>query len=209
MTTKPDLSNPDAPFGHDENGTPKAPYGLKVDGKPRTSNRGARAGQRGQSGSRGTKPAGMKASVSSLTDVQRKGILCELAGNLLVTPLATASNAPLLAKKLGPRQADALAGDAFIINAFAPNLADAAIILSKSKPKALAWMDKIEDNAPYVMLAQVGIAMAKAFIDNHMHPNARIAEAGRNLAALRIAEMAEEINRQAAEMQPEAMADAA
>lgn len=204
---KPDRSNPDAPFGYDADGdTPLAPYGLKLDGKPKMDRRGASAGQRGNGNSsnrprtgRARKP-GLTVGTSNLTDLQRKSLLVDLVGNLLVTPLATASRAPFVAKYLGARQADALAGDALIVNAMAPHGADAMIMLAKTKPKALAWMDKMEDNAPYVMLAQVGIQLAKAIADNHFRPNPNVAEAGRNLAAMRIAEMAEEINRQAAAM---------
>lgn len=203
---KPDRTNPDAPFGLDSAGLPIAPYGHKADGKPKMDRRGAAPGQRGNGNSsarrttRSRKP-GLTATTSNLTDLQRKSLLVDLAGNLLVTPLASASRAPFLAKYLGARQADALAGDAFIINAMSPHMADAMIMLSKTKPKALAWMDKMEDNAAYVLLAQVGIQLAKAISDNHFRPNPNVAEAGRNLAAMRIAEMADEINRQAASMQ--------
>lgn len=209
---KPDRNHPEAPFGYEDDGnTPKAPYGFRADGKPKMDRRGAARGQSGnrpRAGAFGGRTSGVKASVKSLTDVQRKSLLVDMAGNLLVTPLASASRAPFIAKKIGPRQTDALAGDALIINAFSPHLADALILLSKTKPKTLAWMDKVEDNAPYVLLLQVTIQLTKAVVDNHMRPNPSVAEAGRNLAAMRIAEMAEEINRQAAAMQPET-ADAA
>jgi hypothetical protein len=206
---KPDRNNPDAPFGRDDEGRPLAPLGHKIDGKPRMDRRGAGPGQRGTGNSsprrpkRSTLRPGLKASTSSLTDLQRKSLLIDMAANLLVTPLASLSRAPFLEKYMGARQTDALAGDAMILNAYAPHLADAAILLSKTKPKTLAWMDKVEDNAPYVMLAQVGIQLVKAVADNHMRPNPHVAEAGRNLAAMRIAEMAEEINRQAAAMRPD------
>lgn len=208
---KPDTTNPEAPFGRDEHGQPLTPYGTKVNGQPRTSNRGAQPGQRGNANrsARTQKAPGMKASVSSLTDIQRKSLLIDLAANLLVTPLASASKAPFVKKYIGPAQTDALAGDAFILNAFSPHIADAMILLSKTKPKTLAWMDKVEDNAPYVMIAQVGIQLAKAIADNHFKPNPKVADAGRNLAAMRIAEMADEINRQAAAMTPPEFEDAA
>lgn len=213
---KPDRDNPDAPFGLDDAGNPKAPFGHKTDGKPKMDNRGAPRGPRNgtapsaprRSRSRSRGPA-LKASVTNLTDLQRKSLLVDLAGNLLVTPLASASKAPLLIKKLGNRQTDALAGDALIINAMSPHMADALVLLAKTKPKVLSWMDKMEDNAPFVLLAQVGIQLAKAIADNHMNPNPNVASAGRQLAAMRIAEMAEEINRQAAAMQVPDVTDAA
>jgi hypothetical protein len=210
---RPDRKNPEAPFGYEADGiTPKAPHGLKIDGKPRMDRRGAVAGQRGNGNSRRktpARPAGIKTSATSMSDVQRKSLLVDMASNLLVTPLASLSRAPFVAKYLGHRQTDALAGDALIVNAFSPALADVAIMFSKTRPKTLAWMDKMEDNAPLVLFAQVGIQLVKAVADNHMRPNPQVAQAGRNLAAMRIAEMAEEINRQAASMAPEPMPAAA
>lgn len=205
---KPDRTHPDAPFGYEPDGTtPRAPLGFKVDGKPRMDRRGANLGQRGTGNSSARRPkgrpAGMKATNSSLSDSQRHSLLVDLATSLLVTPLASLSKAPFLEKYLGRAQTDALAGDAMIVNAFAPMAADAVILFSKTKPKTLAWMDKVEDNAPYVILAQVGIQLVRAIADNHLRPNPNVATAGRQLAAMRIAEMAEEINRQAAAMQPE------
>lgn len=206
---KPDRSNPEAPFGRDEDGTPKAPYGLKVDGTPRSSRRGALPGQRGvgnSSGARGRKPPGrpgVSAASKSLTDTQRKGMLLDLASNLLVTPLASLSQVPFLRRYIGTRHTDALAGDALILDMYAPAIADGLIIYSKSRPKTLAWMEKIEDNAGLIILAQAAIQAGKQIADNHIRPNPAVAEAGRNLAAMRVAQMAEEINRQAAAMRPD------
>jgi hypothetical protein len=214
---RPDRSNPTAPFGYEADGTtPNAPYGLKVDGSPRMDRRGATAGQFGTrntapAAGRGRGPgrrkpratAGMKSTASSLSDVQRKSLLVDLVNNLVVTPLASLSRAPFLEKYIGPAQTDALAGDAFILAQFAPHLAEAAIVMDKVKPKTLAWLEKAEENAPYLLLAQVGLQMVKAIADNHMRPNPNVAAAGRELSRMRIAEMAEEINRQAAAMNPD------
>lgn len=184
--------DPKAPFGLDGTGAPIAPYGYKVNGEPRISNRGAKPGQRGN----GKKPG---AAVSK-TDEKRKEMLVALADMFLVTPLAGASLSPFLAKRLGERQTNALAGDAVIVSTFAPSAADGLIVLSQSKPGALAWLDTVEEKAPYLLLAQVGVQMTKAIIGNHMNPDARLANAGRTLASMKAAQMAEEIERQAAEL---------
>lgn len=185
----------EAPHGRDDNGVPLAPYGYKVDGNPKLSARGAAPGGFGNKASSGSSRASAK--VTSLTDVQRKGMLCDLADSFLVAPLASASQAKPLRKRLGDRQAEALAGDAFILSQFLPYLADGAIILSKSRPGTLAWLDKAEENAPWLMLAQVGLQMTKALIQNHVNPNPEFASAGRQYVNVRLNAMAAEINRQA------------
>ena len=186
--------DPKAPFGLDGAGVPIKPYGTKVNGDPRISNRGAKPGMRGNGGKKAISAA------SSNTDKKRKEMLVGLADMLLVTPLAGASLSPFLNKRLGERHANALAGDAVIVSSFAPHLADGLIVLGASKPGALAWLDTVEEKAPYLMLMQVGLQMTKAFVGNHMNPDERLANAGRTLASMKAAEMAEEIERQAAEL---------
>lgn len=194
MTTTKD---PKAPHGRDENGVPLAPYGHNLDGTPRKSNRGARAGQRGN---KNTAAVGPTAKVSSMTDVQRKGMLCDLADMIFVTPLASASILPAIAKRIGPRQTDALAGDAFILANYFPGIADGLILWSKTKPGMLAWLDKIETAAPSIVFANAVLAAGKAIAQNHLSPNQEVAKAGRALAAMRIQQMAQAVNQQAAAM---------
>ncbi len=203
--TSPD---PSAPHGRDANGTPLTPYGLNVDGSPRKSNRGARAGQRKNGSPAGRKTASPQVAVSNLTDMERKQMLCELADMLLVSPLASLSQVPVLVNRMGRRQADALAGDAFILAQYLPGIADGLILLSKTKPATLAWLDKAEQNAPYLVLANAGFAAAKALVENHINPNPSVAQAGRSLAAMRIAQMAAAVNAQAAAIAEEARAAA-
>lgn len=182
-----------APHGYEEDGTtPKAPYGLKVDGTPRKSNRGATAGSRGNTTQKKATP-----TRKSATDVQRKSMFVDMMSNFVEMPLIAASASPPVVSKIGDKHADALAADAFIIHQFAPHLFDGMNVLSQSKPKVLSWMDTVEENAPYLQLAMVGIQMAKAFIGNHMNPDPRMAEAGRTMVQMAAAEMAEEVERRA------------
>jgi len=190
--------DPEAPHGRDENGEPLAPYGYKVDGKPRLSRRGAAPGQRGNGNSRGG--GARKTATSKNTDAKRKEMLLALTDMVVVTPLAGMSASPLLEKRLGKKQTDAFAGDAVIVSHFAPSLADSLIVLSQTKPGALAWLDSVEEKAPYLMLAQVGIQMTKAFIGNHMNPDPRLAESGRTLVRMKAAQMAQAIEDEAAAM---------
>lgn len=185
----------DAPHGRNEDGTAKTPFGVNVDGTPRKSNRGARAGQKGNSS---RKPG--TAKTSNLTDKKRREMLVGLADMFLVTPLAGLSMSPQVGKYIGPVHADALAGDAVILSHFSPGIADGLIVLSQSKPGALAWLDGVEDKAPYLMLAQVGVQVVKALVSNHTNPNPELAQAGRVMVAMRVQEMADQINREAAEM---------
>lgn len=193
----------DAPHGRDpETGKPLAPYGMTVDGKPRKSNRGARPGQRGNrprgSAAGSTRPASTSSTRKGPTAADRKQMLCELSSMLLETPLAAASQVPQLQKKIGPRQADALAGDAFIIGQYMPQLADGLIFYSQTNPKALSWLDKIEESGPMVVVAAALFQMGKALVHNHLAPDPRLAEAGRNMVGMRMAMMAQAVNDQAA-----------
>jgi hypothetical protein len=188
-------TDPAAPHGRDANGVPLAPYGLNVDGSPRKSNRGAR--RKGTSSPTSRKSSAPTMATSNLTDDERKQMLCELGDMFFVNPLASLSQIPAVARKIGDRQAGAIAGDAFIISQFMPGLADGAILMAKAKPATLAWLDKIEQNAPYALLISVGLQMVKAVADNHINPNPRVAQAGRALAAMRIQAMADAVNAQA------------
>jgi hypothetical protein len=119
---------------------------------------------------------------------------------LLTTPLTAMSMSPVVAKRFGQDQADALAGDAVILNEALPALADGLIVLSQSKPGALAWLDQAEEKAPYLLLASVGVQVAKALVTNHLNPNPEFARAARMQAAMRQQEFINAIERQAAEM---------
>jgi len=194
MTTPTDEKTV-APHGRDTDGSPLAPYGLKLDGTPKLSNRGAKPGQRGNGGKTAKKPV-----TRSTTDAKRREMLLGLSDMLIVTPLAGISSSPILGKKIGPKQTDALAGDAVIVSHFAPALADSLIVLAQTKPGALAWMDTVEEKAPYLMLAQVGMEMAKAFIGNHLNPDRQLADAGRTLARMKVAQMTADIEAEAEAM---------
>jgi len=190
----------EAPHGYNEDGTPAAPYGYLKDGKtPRKSNRGARPGQRGN-GNRARRGSSRPGGSKSPSDKVRKEQLIALGDMAIISPLAAASFSPMVAKKFGQKQADALAGDAVILTQYLPHIADGLIVLSQSKPGALAWLDQVEDKAPYLLLANVGIQVAKALVSNHLDPNPRLANAGRLQAAMRAEQLAQMIEQQAAEM---------
>lgn len=193
--------DPDAPHGRDTDGTPLAPYGYLVSGQPRKSNRGARPGQRANGNARGkTKARNPGAPASSATNKRRKETLVGLAEMLVVTPLAGLSASPQIAKRIGESHTDALAGDAVIVAHFMPSVADGLIMLSESKPGVLSWLDTVEDKAPYLMLAQVGLQVAKALVENHAAPNPSLAAAGRTMVQIRLAQMAAQIEEEARAM---------
>lgn len=191
--------DPAAPFGFDDEGTPKAPYGLKVNGQPRLSNRGAKAG--------GNRPRGRGKGVPrpggktiNRTDQQRRDTLIGLADMLVITPLSGLSASPQVATRFGKKHADAFAGDAVIIQQHLEPLADGLIELSQTKPGLLSWLDNVEQNAPWIPLAMVGLQMSKAFVDNHTNPNPDLVVAGRLMARTKQAQMIAMIHEQAREM---------
>src|SRR5688572_8418296 len=103
-----------APHGRDDAGQPLTPFGVNLDGTPRKSNRGARPGQRSNGArSRGRSPR-VGSKVTSPTDAQRREMLLGLGEMVITGPLAALSMSPLVAKRFGKQQADALAGDAVI-----------------------------------------------------------------------------------------------
>lgn len=187
-----------APHGRNEDGTPKTPYGVNLDGTPRKSNRGARPGQRGNGGR--SRPPRPGAKSTNATDAQRKAALCQLGEMGITAPLAALSASPLIITRFGKDQADALAGDAVILNQYMPHLAEGLIVLSQSKPATLAWLDTVEEKAPFLLLASVGIQLAKALIGNHMNPDPRLANAGRLQAQMSARAMADAIEQEAARM---------
>lgn len=182
--------------GYEEDGvTPKAPYGLKVDGTPRKSRRGATAGTRGNVASTKKSPPPRR----SATDVQRKSMFIDLTSNLIEMPLIAASRAKPVVRRMGDVQANALAGDAYIIHQLAGPFFDGLNVYSQSNPKALSWLDAVEEKAPILQLAMVGIQLVKAIAANHISPNADMAEAGRQQVQTAAEEMMAEVERRAAE----------
>lgn len=142
-------------------------------------------------------PKKATSSAKKTTAAGRKQMLCELSSMLLETPLVAASGVPQVRKKIGGKQADALAGDAFIIAQFMPQFADGLIFYSQANPKALAWLDRIETSGPALVMAAAGLQVVKALAENHMNPNPEIAAAGRNMVAMRMVAMARAVNDQA------------
>lgn len=193
---KPDMDNPAAPFGYNDDGSPLTPYGMKADGKtPRISNRGRRT-----DGTPRATPSKAPAAASRkrMADDERKQALLQLSEMFVEAPLATASTSKMLTKRLGEKQTDALAADALIWSHYAPSLADGLIVYSQSKPAVLGWLDGVQEKAPILLLLQVGIQMTRAIVSNHMDPNPDVAKTGRRMVRLNAAKMAEAINEEAA-----------
>lgn len=191
------MSDERAPHGYEEDGvTPKAPFGLKVDGTPRKSRRGATAGSKGNTASPTKKTATRRVSA---TDAQRKSMFIDLTSNLVEMPLIAASRAKPVIKRIGQTQADALAGDAYIVHQLAGPFFDGLNVYSQTNPRALSWMDTVEEKAPILQLAMVGIQLIKAIAANHISPNPDMAEAGREQAAESAAQMMADVERMAAE----------
>lgn len=189
-----------APHGYEEDGTtPKAPYGYNLDNTPRKSNRGARPGARG---GRAKSPGESRprATAASKQEQSRKETIVGLVEMAVITPLAGLSGVPGLQRRIGPAQADALAGDALLVAHHAPALADALIVLGQSKPAMMVWVDRIEENAPYLMLATVATNLTKAVVENHARPNPRLNAAGRTYMTVRAFQLAEEVEQMAAAM---------
>jgi hypothetical protein len=183
-------TDPRAPHGYDSNGNPNAPYGLKRDGTPRLSNRGAQPGQMGNgNATRAKATKGPQLSGNPTVD-QVKGMLCELADNVLVMPLVALSAVPTVQARLG-KHAQALAGDAALIHHLAPSIADGLIMGAQTRPGLLSWMDGAVKNAPYILLAQSGFALAKAVTTNHIHPDPKLALIGGQIMEMRISQMAD------------------
>lgn len=186
-----------APHGRDDNGVPKAPFGYKDDGNPRKSNRGRRSG-----GSVAAPPKKTSANVKSGTRpkgrsrAETKTQLLELVG-MVTTPLATAGHSPAVRKKIGDRHADAMAGDAVIIEALAPELLEGVLMFADRKPGLLAWMDKAEDAAPAIVTARAALTIVKAIVQNHQSPDPQLAAAAGTMVKVKAARYAAAIEQEA------------
>jgi hypothetical protein len=187
-------TDPKAPHGRAEDGTPLAPYGLKTDGTPRLSNRGrtAKMAAPGPSATKGSTASAKKARE------QREGLLA--LADAVLSPAMAATSSPAFAKKAGKKRADGIAGSLVILDGFLPSYADWVVQLSQTKPGMLAWMDRIEDNAPYFQGAVITAQLVKALAGNIANPDPRLAEAARLKAQIRNAQMADAIEQQAAAM---------
>jgi hypothetical protein len=189
-----------APHGRDAAGTPLAPYGLKVDGHPRTSRRGAQPGQRGNGGSTARKGvAGPPKITNNATDAQRRSMLIDLVDNVVVVPLVVAGEAPFVTKRLG-RHAENLPGHAVLIHSVMPSIADGLVLMSHSNPGMLSWLEGTMKKAPWLIVGQTFMVLTKAVIQHAMTPDPALNAAGRTLLRINTARMAEMIEQEAAEM---------
>ena len=187
-----------APHGRDEQGTPKAPFGYTQEGNPRKGNRGRRpSGSVSAPPKKTAKNTKAGSRPRSRTREQTKGQLLELVG-MLTTPMAVAGHSPAVRKRLGERHATALAGDAVIIEATAPDFLEGVLMYADRKPGILAWMDKAEDAAPAIVMAQAGFNMVKAIVQNHMNPDEGLAAAASTMTKVKAARYAAAIEQEAA-----------
>lgn len=212
MTTRvvPTDDDPAAPFGRDTDGDPIAPYGLRADGVPRKSAGGRRTGPASRSSTPPRPPRRRAAAPSSAakpdpgpsgpSNQDRKDALISLSDMFLVNGLVAAAISPVTQNFLGPRHAAAIAGDAVIIDHYAPAIADGLIAAAETRPGILSWMDGLAEKAPYLLLIKTGIELTKALATNHMNPSQRLAQAGVSLAQMNVMKLAETIEREAAEM---------
>lgn len=188
--------DPLAPHGYDDDGVPLAPYGLKADGNPKLDGRGRLAGQKVASPKKRT-PS--KATTKDREKADTKATLVGLA-DAVTLPLVGASKSGLVARWMGEHQAMALAGDAVILDAYAPAAADVFLQFAETRPSLLTFLDTLEEQAPLISAAMLGIQITKAIVANHMKPDARLARSGLLMAQIKGAQMAEQIEKQAAEM---------
>lgn len=189
--------DPAAPHGRDDDGVPLAPYGLRKDGVPKLSNRGRAAST--------TAPAPKKkaeknepARPAAGTPASQKRALIDLA-DMLLTPIALAATNPVVERRMGERNACAVAGSVIIVNAYLDPLADALVQLAADKPGMLSWLERTDDAMPYMALLRVGGQMAKALYSNFRAPDPRLAKAAGKYGHMRALQLAAEIEAEAAE----------
>lgn len=187
--------DPEAPHGRDDDGTPLAPYGFKTDGSPRLSNRGARS--KNAAPKAPPSMSGNGAGAKKLRE-QRDGLI-SLADAVLSPAMAAMSN-PGVTRKVGERRAAGLAGSLLIVDGYVPAYADWIVALSTTKPGMLAWMDRMEDKAPYIQGAIITMQLVKAVASNMADPDMRLAAAARLKAKVRAAQMAEMVEAEARRM---------
>jgi hypothetical protein len=190
--------DPEAPHGRDpDTGEPLAPYGFKTDGSPRLSNRGARGKGRPAAKKTPQAMAGSSAGAKKLRE-QRDGLVA-LADAVLSPAMAAMSN-PGISRRVGEKRAAGLAGSLLIIEGYVPAYADWVVALSTTRPGLLTWMDRMEDNAPYIQGAIITAQLVKAVASNMVSPDMRLAEAARLKAKIRAAQLADAVEAEARRM---------
>jgi hypothetical protein len=144
----PPDADPDAPFGRDEDGTAKAPYGLTKEGKPRRSNAGRKSkddasrttaaaaggGQAAEDKGAGTAAAGHDYTValSEFGDAVWFGASALGKGG---------SSIPLIGKYLPERK---IAAQAAIFKSYKPSLVGAVNVAAQHNAKARRFAQSIE-----------------------------------------------------------------
>jgi hypothetical protein len=197
-TLKADRSNKMAPFGLDDSGYPYAPYGLKRDGNPRLTAGGRPAAD--------TVPAAAAAAgeppkLKPLDEVGKKRVaaLVDGADMLAVGAVALAQWEPAI-KRVGERHAMGIAGNAVILQQFAPGLAEGVVRWAETKPGMLGWLDGMQENTPALMLALTAGQMVKAMVQQQLSPDIRLARAGVLMGRIRAVQLAQQIEDQAKAM---------
>lgn len=196
---KKQFIDPEAPHGRDDEGVPLAPYGYLKNGNPRKSRRGAQAGQKGNGGPQ-KDPVQPSKTTLNATDRKRREALLGLLEGYVTLPLIGLGMSPWAEKRLGSQQCMALAGDGLILATYAEPLADALIVAGQDKPGLLRWLDTLEEKAPWLMLANVGVQMIKALVGNHVNPNPAMAQAAVSMAQIKAMQYAAAVQKQAEDM---------
>jgi hypothetical protein len=215
--TPPKISDdPKAPFGYDEDGHVIAPFGLKADGNPRTSNRGRRPGDGFGAAPKKTAPAPKKKPAPTPAEkpaADRRGQLDYrvVAGGLVALaaiPFQVAGSDPggFLGRLIGEKQVTALRGDAAIISMFAQPLGNALGGVASVNPWLAAKLEGGNLPKEYVVLAVTASQMVSALVGNHRDPSPQLAEMAQEMAAVQAAEIKRNIDalRQQEEEQPTA-----
>jgi len=192
---------PEAPHGYGPDGAPLAPFGYKADGTPRKDGRGRPVGSGAKTAPGPKKKGPRRPAAPSAKDVaaKQRAALLGLA-DMVLTPVAGAAATPVVRARLGERHAMALSGDVVILQSATPQIVDQVVALAEQRPGMLAWLDTLENQAPVMGLVMTGLQVAKAIVQNHMQPDARLAAAGQTLVRVRAAQIAEEIERQARDL---------
>jgi hypothetical protein len=186
----------DAPHGRDSEGVPYAPYGYRQDGRPKLSNRG-RQPKAAAPPKKAEKNSSSPAKPGSAA-AQKKALL-DFADTLLV-PAAVLASTPQAVEKFGEQRAMAAAGSVLIVKTHMDPISDALVAIAADRPGMLGWLETVSDKMPWLALLKAGADMTRALYSNWKRPDPRLAVAATKYGIMRSLQIAEEIEREAAEM---------
>lgn len=159
----PTSDDPEAPFGHDDQGQPLAPYGLTQEGRPRRSSAGRPPG----AATRRPKAAARGSSAPPKRPRAPQRPRPKAAGPDYARGVQEMLQGPMVALTLAGMKRPELLADAAALEIHVPPIAEALGQLAHEKPEVAAMLDRLMAAGPYTALLTALIPLTLQICANH------------------------------------------